>query len=220
LPQALITGGRGAIAVELTQQLAGAGFSVLAPSHDELDVADSASVDRYFADTVEEPLDLLVNNAGLVEDALFPKMDAASFSRVLDVNLGGVFRCSQRALRPMLRARTGHIVNIGSFSALNGPVGQANYAAAKAGVIALTQSIAKEVGSRGVRANTVLPGYLKTKMTDAVPAEAERAALDAHALGRFNTPEDAARFIVFLHTSQPNVSGQTFQLDSRIRRWT
>jgi NAD(P)-dependent dehydrogenase (short-subunit alcohol dehydrogenase family) len=220
LPLALITGGRGAIATQLDAQLAAAGFTVLSPGRDELDVTDAAAVDRYFAECVPGSIDLLVNNAGAIEDAVLAKMDAAAFARVLDVNLGGAFRCSQRALRPMLKARAGHIVNIGSFSALSGPAGQSNYAAAKAGLIALTQSLAKEAGTRGVRANTVLPGYLKTKMTAGVPPEAEARALAAHVLGRFNTPEDAARFIVFLHLQMPHVSGQLFQLDSRIRRWT
>ena len=220
MPLALITGGRGAIATQLTTQLEAVGFSVLAPGRDELDVTDAGAIDRYFADRVTAPLDLLVNNAGAIEDARLATMDAAAFARVLDVNLGGAFRCCQRALRPMLKARAGHIVNIGSFSALSGPVGQANYAAAKAGLIALTQSIAKEAGARGVRANTVLPGFLETKMTAKVPPEAARRALGAHVLGRFNTPGDAARFIVFLHQHLPHVSGQMFQLDSRIRRWT
>jgi len=220
LPLALITGGRGAIATQLASQLGAIGFEVLAPGRDELDVADPGAIDAYFAQRVGAPLDLLVNNAGAIDDARVAKMDAASFARVLDVNLGGALRCSQRALRPMLRARGGHIVNIGSFSALSGPFGQANYAAAKAGLIALTQSIAKEAGARGVRANTVLPGFLETKMTSKMPPEATRRALDAHVLGRFNTPGDAARFIVFLHQHLPNVSGQMFQLDSRIRRWT
>ena len=220
MPLALITGGRGAIATQLTTRLESAGFSVLAPGRDELDVADPAGIDSYFAERVTGPLDLLVNNAGAIEDARLANMDAGSFARVLDVNLGGAFRCSQRALRPMLKARAGHIVNIGSFSALSGPFGQANYASAKAGLIALTQSIAKEAGARGVRANTVLPGFLETKMTSGVPPEAARRARDAHVLGRFNTPEDAAHFIVFLHQHLPNVSGQMFQLDSRIRRWT
>ena len=220
LPLALITGGRGAIATTLATQLEAAGFTVLSPGRDELDVADAESVDRYFAERVDGSLDLLVNNAGVVKDALLAKMEPAQFAEVLEVNLSGAFRCSQRALRPMLKARAGHIVNIGSFSALSGPAGQTNYAAAKAGLIGLTQSIAKEAGARGVRANTVLPGYLKTKMTEPVPSWAEERALEQHVLGRFNTPEDAARFIVFLHSEMPNVSGQVFQLDSRIRRWT
>ncbi len=220
MTHALITGGHGAIATQLAAQLADAGFTVLAPGRDELDVADAACVDRYFAETVTGPLDLLVNNAGITADKPVAKMDAAEFARVLDVNLTGAFRCTRHALRPMLKARAGHIVNIGSFSALGGPAGQANYAAAKAGLIALTQSIAKEAGGRNVRANTILPGYLETKMTAGVPAEAEGRAREAHVLGRFNTPEDAARFILFLHQHLPHVSGQLFQLDSRIRRWT
>jgi NAD(P)-dependent dehydrogenase (short-subunit alcohol dehydrogenase family) len=220
LPLALITGGRGAIATQLAAQLGDAGFDVLSPGRDELDVADAQSVEQYFAGHVTGPLDLLVNNAGITADASMAKMEAVDFARVLDVNLRGAFFCSQKALRPMLKARAGHIVNLSSFSALSGPAGQANYAAAKAGMIALTQSIAREAGARGVRANTVLPGYLKTKMTDALPAEVERGVLESHALGRFNTPGDAARFIVFLHLYQPNVSGQLFQLDSRIQKWT
>ena len=220
MPLALITGGHGAIATQLATQLADAGFSVLAPGRDELDVGDPGSVDRYFDGAVEAPLDLLVNNAGITADRMLKRMDPADFARVLEVNLSGAFRCAQRALRPMLKARAGHIVNIGSFSALSGPAGQTNYAAAKAGLIALTQSIAKEAGGRNVRANTILPGYLETKMTAPVPAEAEQRALDAHVLGRFNTAEHAARFIVFLHQHMPHISGQMFQLDSRIRRWT
>jgi 3-oxoacyl-[acyl-carrier protein] reductase len=200
--------------------LTAVGFTVLSPGRDELDVADAGSVDRYFADQVTAPLDLLVNNAGTIEDVLITKMEVDAFVRVLEVNLGGAFRCIQRALRPMLKARAGHIVNIGSFSALSGPAGQSNYAAAKAGLIGLTQSVAKEAGARGVRANTVLPGFLDTKMTAGVRPAARDRALAAHTLGRFNTPEDAARFIVFLHLHMPHVSGQLFQLDSRIRKWT
>ena len=111
-------------------------------------------------------------------------------------------------------------MNIGSYSALSGPAGQANYAAAKAGLIGLTQSIAKEYGARNVRANCVLPGFLETKMTRHLLANDEwrEELTKTHALGRLNTPQDAARFIVFLHSMQ-NVSGQVFQLDSRVRRW-
>ena len=191
---------------------------MLSPGRDELDVADAASVDSFFA-REKEPLDLLVNNAGITSDALVSKMDPAEFARVIDVNLTGAFRCIQRALRPMLKARAGHIVNIGSFSALSGPAGQSNYAAAKAGLIGLTQSVAQEAGSRGIRANTILPGFLETRMTAKLRPEVTQKALDAHTLGRFNTPADAARFIVFLHQHMPNISGQLFQLDSRIRDW-
>ncbi len=120
LPLALITGGRGAIATQLASQLEATGFSVLAPRARRARCRGCRALStRYFAQRVGAPLDLLVNNAGAIDDARVAKMDAASFARVLDVNLGGAFRCSQRALRPMLRARSGHIVNIGSFSALS-----------------------------------------------------------------------------------------------------
>ncbi|MFT5106051.1 MAG: NAD(P)-dependent dehydrogenase (short-subunit alcohol dehydrogenase family), partial [Pseudoalteromonas tetraodonis] len=128
MPLALITGGRGAIATQLAAQLGDAGFDVLSPGRDELDVADAQSVEQYFAGHVTGPLDLLVNNAGITADASMAKMEAVDFARVLDVNLRGAFFCSQKALRPMLKARAGHIVNLSSFSALSGPAGQANYA--------------------------------------------------------------------------------------------
>jgi 3-oxoacyl-[acyl-carrier protein] reductase len=109
---------------------------------------------------------------------------------------------------------TGHIVNIGSHSAFTGPAGQTAYAAAKAGLIAFTRSLASELGPHGIRVNCVHPGWLETPFTAGVPKEVSRRALEEHVLGRFNTPAEAARFIVFLH-SLSAVSGQVFQLDSR-----
>ena len=149
------------------------------------------------------------------------KMSESDFDQVIDVNLKGAFLVSQAAVKLMAKQRHGHIVNIGSYSALSGPFGQTNYAAAKAGLIGLTQSLAKEYGARNVRVNCVLPGFLETKMTRHLLEDAtfRENLISAHALGRLNTPEDAARFIVFLHTME-NVSGQVFQLDSRMRRWT
>jgi 3-oxoacyl-[acyl-carrier protein] reductase len=148
-------------------------------------------------------------------------MTESEFSDVLDVHLKGAFLCSQAALKLMVKQRAGHIIHIGSYSALSGPAGQANYAAAKAGIIALTQSIAAEYGQRGIRANCVLPGFLDTKMTQHLLADEtqRQSVLAVHTLGRLNTPAEAARFIAFLHTME-NISGQVFQLDSRISRWT
>jgi NAD(P)-dependent dehydrogenase (short-subunit alcohol dehydrogenase family) len=212
--RALITGGEGDLARHIRAELESAGWDVLAPGRAELDVLDPkgcfAQIDR---------LDLLINNAGLCRDAPLSKMSGDDFDAVLDVSLKGAFLCTQAALKLMSRQREGHIVNIGSFSALGGPAGQSNYAAAKAGLIALTQSTAKEYGARNVRANCVLPGFLETKMTrHLLTDDAWRQNLLAqHTLGRLNTPRDVARFIVFLH-SMPNVSGQVFQLDSRVRR--
>lgn len=214
--KALITGGEGDLARHIRAELESAGWDVLAPGRAELDVLQPKA---FFAQI--ERLDLLVNNAGVFRDASLLKMTEEDFDAVLDVNLKGAFLCTQAALKLMSRQREGHIINIGSYSALSGPAGQANYAAAKAGLIALTQSIAKEYGSRNIRANCVLPGFLETKMTRHLIEDAawKEQLLAQHTLGRLNTPQDAARFIVMLH-SMPAISGQVFQLDSRIHRWT
>ncbi len=214
--KALITGGEGDLARHIRAELESAGWDVLAPGRAELDVLQPKA---FFAQI--DRLDLLVNNAGIFRDAPLVKMTNEDFEAVLDVNLKGAFLCTQAALKLMSRQREGHIINIGSYSALSGPAGQANYAAAKAGLIALTQSTAQEYGSRNIRANCLLPGFLETKMTRHLLEDAEwkQRLLSQHTLGRLNTPEDAARFILMLH-SMPAISGQAFQLDSRIHRWT
>ena len=215
---AVITGGDGDLAKSISNELKQAGFEVLAPGRDVLDVTNADSVKTFFA-TMKQ-IDLLVNNAGVCRDVSVVKMSNEDFDQVVDVNLKGAFLVSQAVVKIMAKQRRGHIMNIGSYSALSGPAGQANYAAAKAGLIGLTQSIAKEYGARNVRANCVLPGFLETKMTRHLLANDEwrEELTKTHALGRLNTPQDAARFIVFLHSMQ-NVSGQVFQLDSRVRRW-
>ncbi|MFN7561391.1 MAG: SDR family oxidoreductase [Prosthecobacter sp.] len=214
--KALITGGEGDLARHIRAELESAGWDVLAPGRAELDVLQPKA---FFAQI--DRLDLLINNAGIFRDASLLKMTEEDFDAVLDANLKGAFLCTQAALKLMSRQREGHIINIGSYSALSGPAGQANYAAAKAGLIALTQSTAKEYGLRNIRANCLLPGFLETKMTRHLLEDAEwkEHLLSQHTLGRLNTPQDAARFIVMLH-SMPAVSGQVFQLDSRIHRWT
>ncbi len=217
-PTALITGGEGDLARAVRAELEAAGFEVVAPGRAEVDVTNKASIGSFFEGLKQ--IDLLVNNAGVSRDASMLKMSGEDFDLVLDVNLKGAFLVSQAAVKLMAKRRRGHIVNVGSYSALSGPAGQANYAAAKAGLIGLTQSMAQEYGARNVRVNCVLPGFLETKMTRHLLEDAAfRAGLmDAHTLGRLNTPQDAARFIALLHTMK-NVSGQVFQLDSRVRRW-
>jgi len=212
---ALITGGAGTLATALRQELAAAGWEVHAPARTELEVTNSASVADNFAGLTQ--LDLLVNNAGLTHDALFVTQPEPDRDAVLDVCLRGAFRCSREAARLMQRQGHGHIVNIGSHSALTGPAGQTAYAAAKAGLVALTKSLAAEFGPHNIRVNAVLPGWLESRMTAAVSAAVRQRALQAHALGRFNTPAEAARFIAFLH-SMTAVSGQVFSLDSRLSR--
>ena len=215
----LITGGAGDFAQHLRAAFSAAGWEVLAPGREELDVASAVSVKAFFSQI--DRLDLLINNAGLFIDKPLVSMSADDFTKVVDVCLKGTFLCSQAAVKLMSRQREGHLIHIGSFSALSGPAGQTNYAAAKAGLIALSQSIAREYGARNVRSNCVLPGFLDTKMTrELLTNESFRESLLAgHALGRLNTPEDAARFILFLD-SLLNISGQVFQLDSRVRAWT
>jgi 3-oxoacyl-[acyl-carrier protein] reductase len=213
---AVITGGEGELAQVIAAELRAADVEVHAPGRAELDVTAAENVRSYFGGF--ERIDLLVNNAGVSVDTVFAKMSEQQWDRVLDVNLRGAFLCSRAASVLMARQRAGHVINIGSFSARFGTFGQANYAAAKAGLIGLTQSLAKELGRRNVRANCVLPGYLETKFVAHVPAEARDRILRMHELGRFNTVADAARFVALLDT-MPHVSGQVFQLDSRIAPW-
>lgn len=216
----MITGGEGRLARSLCETLEGSGRfdEVLAPGRGELDVTRSEEVRGYFLGL--DRLDLLINNAGTLRDAPLVKLSEADWDAVQSTNLRGAFLCAREAIRLMFRARSGHIVNVGSFSALRPPPGQANYAAAKAGLIGLTQALAEEVGKRGVRVNCVLPGFLEdTGMTRDLPSEVIDRTRQDHTLGRFNTPEDAAAFIDFLDARMAAVSGQVFQLDSRLRRW-
>jgi 3-oxoacyl-[acyl-carrier protein] reductase len=214
---ALITGGEGDLAKVLAGQLRDCGWVVHAPGRAEMDVTSAQAVQDYFRSLPH--LDLLINNAGLVEDSLMLGMSEAQFDRVLDANLSGAFRCARAALETLSQQRSGHIVNVGSFAALTGTLGQANYAAAKAGLIALTKSLAQEYGPQTVRCNCVLPGFLETRMTRDLLEKRRDEVLATHALGRLNTLADAARFIVMLD-SMEHISGQIFQLDSRIGPWT
>lgn len=218
-PVALITGGSGDLAKAIRTELKSQGWLVHAPSRQEMDVTDKVQVQRVFG--ALDRLDLLIHNAGITRDSLVLKMSEAEFSDVLNVHLKGAFLCSQAALKIMVKQRQGHLIQIGSYSALCGPTGQANYAAGKAGLIGLSQSLAAEYGPRGIRANVILPGYLETKMTHGLldDANQRQRILANHSLGTLNTPQDAARFIAFLHTMS-SVSGQLFQLDSRLTRWT
>ena len=230
----LITGAAGGLGQRLVAEFAAQGWRVAAAHHHAgphtetdslwpiaLDVTDRAQT----AAVVEQLLarwgriDVLLNNAGTIADKLLSQMTEDEWDRVLAVNLKGAFLCAQAVARAMCRQRNGHIINLSSFSGQIGARGQANYAAAKAGLIGLTQSLAKELGSRNVRVNAVLPGVLPTPMTAQLGAEQLAAFAAANALGRINDVAEVARCIAFLATLQ-NVSGQVFQLDSRIAPWT
>ena len=182
-----------------------------------MDVRDEAQIGAYFARL--ERLDVLIANAGLTRDGAVTGLASADFDEVVNANLRGAFLCARSALKLMVKQRCGHIVLIGSRAARHGTRGQSAYAAAKAGLIGLAQSIAQEYGARNIRCNVVLPGFLETKMTAGLADPRREEVRAEHALGRFNTVENAARFIAFL-ARLDHVSGQVFTLDSRIDRWT
>lgn len=216
-PVALVTGGEGDLGKAVAASLASQAYEVHAPGRRELDVSDSGAIAEWFH--AHEKVDLVVHSAGVLRDRRFPNMEEEDFDTVLKVNLKGAFQVSQAALKSMARRRNGHIIFIGSNSARWGNAGQANYAAAKAGIIGLTHSLAKEYGARDIRVNCILPGLLETKMTAHLSEEIKQSVREAHALRRFNTCEAVARFVTFLDQQLPHTSGQIFQLDSRVNRW-
>jgi 3-oxoacyl-[acyl-carrier protein] reductase len=144
------------------------------------------------------PIDILVNNAGITRDDLIMRLSEEDWHTVIDTNLGGAFFTCRALSRPMLKRRTGAIVNISSIVGVHGNAGQTNYAASKAGLIGLTKSLAKELGGRGIRVNAIAPGYIATELTDALPAEARSAILGNTPLGRLGEPDDVARAVRFL----------------------
>jgi 3-oxoacyl-[acyl-carrier protein] reductase len=160
---------------------------------------------------------VLINNAGIIDDELLGRMSEEQFTRVVETNLGSVFKLC-RAFRPLLHSSGGHIINIGSFVGRHGSIGQANYAAAKAGLIGLGLSLARELGPENVRVNTIFPGPLRTRMTAHFDEARWKAFAAQNALGRTNDPAEIARFVYFL-TQTENISGQVFNLDSRIGAW-
>ncbi len=216
-PQVLISGGEGDLARALTQEFLHRGAHVAAPGRTAMDVRDEASVRAFFSRQTQ--LDVLVANAGLTRDGAVTGLTSADFDAVVEINLRGAFLCVREALKLMLAQRSGHILLIGSRAGRCGTQGQSLYAAAKAGLVAFAQSVAREYGARNIRCNVVLPGFLETRMTAALPAARREAVRAEHALGRFNTVENAARFIALL-AELDHVSGQVFTLDSRIDRWT
>jgi len=165
-----------------------------------VDVGDAAAVEAAVAAVVAAHgrIDHLVNNAGITRDGLLMRMKEADWDAVMRVNLKGAFNFSKSVLRTMIAARYGRIVNIASIAGLMGNAGQANYAASKAGLIALAKSLAREVGSRGITVNAVAPGFIATAMTDALPEEVRKAYLEAIPLKKFGLPKDVASAVEFL----------------------
>ncbi len=160
------------------------------------------------------PVEILVNNAGITRDDLMLRMKVDQWDEVITTNLRSVYLCSKAALRGMLRAKWGRIISVGSVSGLAGNPGQANYAAAKAGIVGFTKSLAKEVGSRGITVNVVAPGFIATDMTDALGGDVTSAAAERIAVGRLGTPQEVASVVGYLASDTASyITGQTIVVD-------
>jgi 3-oxoacyl-[acyl-carrier protein] reductase len=183
----------------------------------QADVRQGAMVDAMIDAVMKQwgTVDVLVNNAGITRDGLAVRMSEQEWDDVISTNLTGPFHCIRAVSRAMMRRRSGHIISLASLTGLQGRAGQANYSAAKAGLIGLTRSTAKELGRFNIKANAVLPGFLATEMGSSVSGAAMDGIMEENSLGRSSTQEEVADFIYHLSLMQ-HVSGQVFNLDSRI----
>ena len=181
------------------------------------DVSLDAEADRVVKDALafgDGKIDILVNNAGITRDNLLLRMSPEDWDAVLDLNLRGAFLVTKAALRPMMKQRGGRIVNVSTISGVVGNAGQANYSAAKAGLIAFTKTIAREMAARNITANAVAPGFVPTDLTSIVPKDVQDAMLKQIPLGRFGTAEDVANAIAFLASDQAAyITGQVLIVD-------
>jgi len=226
---ALVTGASRGIGRAIAEELAGAGASVVIgyrtgeAEAEELadaiggravraDVSDAESA-KALVDAAGD-IDILVNNAGLTRDGLLARMSDDDWHTVIDTNLSSVFYTCRAVCRPLMKKRAGAIVNVSSIVGVHGNWGQTNYAASKAGIIGFTKSLAKELGSRNVRANVVAPGYVKTQLTDVLPEEATQAMLEQTPLGRLGEPADVAGAVRFLCSDAASfVTGEVMLVD-------
>ncbi|PWK89960.1 3-oxoacyl-ACP reductase FabG [Fulvimonas soli] len=232
---ALVTGASRGIGAAIADELAAQGATVIGTATSEagaqaigerlaasgghgrvLNVTDGAAIEALVDAIAKEfgPVSILVNNAGITRDQLLLRMKDEDWQAILDTNLTSVYRASKAVLRGMMKARKGRIISIASVIGLTGNPGQANYAAAKAGIIAFSKSLAREIGSRGITVNVVAPGFIDTDMTRALPAEQRQALLGQIALGRLGEAADIARAVGFLASpAAAYITGETLHVN-------
>ena len=235
---AIVTGAGRGIGHAIAMRLAGEGARVAVVSRTELnanrtaeeinasyaglakpyavDVADHAAVKKLSEQILTDfsRVDILVNNAGLTRDGLSMRMSEADWDVVVDTNLKGAFNFIQAVERPMLKQRSGRIINIASVAGIMGNAGQANYAASKAGLIGLTKVIARELASRGITSNAVAPGFITTDMTEGLPEALKTGVVGQIPLGRFGEPDDIASAVAFLASAEAKyITGQVLTVD-------
>jgi 3-oxoacyl-[acyl-carrier protein] reductase len=200
-------------AAEVVDQIVADGGEAMAVQADVRDAAEAQALIDAAKDAYGR-IDILVNNAGTTRDTLIMRMSEEDWDIVLDTNLKGTFNCIKAATRQMMRQRYGRIVNITSVSGIAGNAGQANYASAKAGLIGLTKTVAKELGSRGITCNAVAPGFVPTDLTASLPAELLQQAIERMPLGRVGTAEDMAAAVAFFASDEAAyVTGQVLAVD-------
>jgi 3-oxoacyl-[acyl-carrier protein] reductase len=226
---ALVTGASRGIGRAIAVELAAAGASVVISYREAAEEAEALAAEigaRAVRADVSDPssaqalveqagdLDVLVNNAGITRDGLIVRMSDEDWRTVIDTNLSSCFYTCRAAARGMMRKRAGAIVNVSSIVGLHGNWGQTNYAASKAGIVGFTKALAKELGSRGVRANVVVPGYVQTRLTEALPEDATQTMLAATPLGRLGEPEDVAGAVRFLASDEASfITGAVLLVD-------
>jgi len=226
---ALVTGASRGIGRAIAEELARAGADVVVgyrSGKDEAEELASAIGGRAVQADVSSPedakrlveeagdVDVLVNNAGLTRDGLLARMPDDDWRTVIETNLSSVFYTCRAVTRPMMKRRSGAIVNVSSVVGVHGNWGQTNYAASKAGIIGFTKSLARELGSRNIRANVVAPGYVKTQLTDVLPEEATQAMIQATPLGRVAEPDEIAGAVRFLASDQASfITGEVLLVD-------